>query len=77
MPYRTLNELANRPILVPPGIPKRSPTDPPYIHPSARQPGFNSDGVALFALGAAALKLVDATGKCVIVIWEGALAGAH
>jgi RHS repeat-associated protein len=71
MPYRTLNELANQPVTVPPGIVAIDPQDIGGIR------GFNSDAAVLFALGGAALKLVDAGGKCVIVLWEGAMAGAH
>ena len=70
MPYRTLNELANRPIQVPPGI-NGAPGDPGGIQP------FSSDEIIFVALGGAALKLVNATGKCVIVLWEEAAAFAH
>ena len=70
MPYRTLNELANKPIQVPPGI-VGAPGDPGGIQP------FSSDEFIFVGLGGAALKLVNATGKCVIVLWEGAMAGAH
>jgi len=69
MPYNSLDELSNRPIVVPGGIPALSPGDIGGVRP------FNSDGVVLIALGGAALKLVDATGKCTIVLWE--MATAH
>ena len=71
MPYRTLNEVANQPIVVPPGIVAIDPQDIGGIR------GFNSDAAILIALGGAALKLVDAGGKCVVVLWEGTMAVAQ
>ena len=71
MPYRTLNDLANQPITVPPGIVAIDPQDIGGIR------GFDSDGAILVALGGAALELVGAGGKCVIVLWEETMVGAH
>ena len=76
MPYRTLNDLANRPIVVPPGIPALEPGDIGGIRP------FNSDEVVIMALVGTAVQTVrvvkalkEPAKKCVDIIWD--MAPAH
>jgi hypothetical protein len=82
--YKTLNELANRQITIPPGIPPLSPGDKPYV-PAVPEPGEGLDwdaieaGAAAAALGALAAGQAGpqvATPEEIITVPVAALIGA-